>query len=100
MTNHEPPSGYNLPPGCFEHDIDAYFGEGKPTCAECSFMREYCCDYGICTREFNTAFGQELYGHEIPIDVATWALNWTSDHMRDMQSVACDDFWNRRELEK
>lgn len=30
MTNHEPPSGYNLPPGCFEHDIDAYFGEGRP----------------------------------------------------------------------
>lgn len=36
----------------------------------------------------------------MPIDVATWALNWTADHMRDMQSVACDDFWNRRELEK
>ena len=100
MLDSRPISGYNLPPGCFEHDIDAYFGEGKPTCAECACMREYCCDYGICTREFNAAFGHELYGHEIPIDVATWALNWTADHMHDMQSVACDDFWNRRELEK
>lgn len=100
MLDSKPISGYNLPTGCFEHDIDAYFGEDKPTCAECSFMLEYCCDYGICTREFNTAFGHELYGHEIPIDVATWALNWTADHMRDMQNVACDDFWNRRELEK
>lgn len=26
--------------------------DGKPTCAECAYMREYCCDYGICTREF------------------------------------------------
>ncbi len=74
--------------------------DGKPTCAECACMREYCCDYGICTRELNAAFGQELYGHEIPIDVATWALNWTANHMRDMQSVACDYFWNRKELEK
>ena len=100
MTNHEPPSGYNLPPGCFEHDIDAYFGEGKPTCAECAFMLEYCCDYGICTREFSAAFNRELYGYEKPVEAATWALNWTADHMRDMQSVACDDFCNRRELEK
>lgn len=74
--------------------------DGKPTCAECAYMREYCCDYGICTCEFNVAFGHELYGHEMPIDVATWALNWTADHMHDMQSVVCDYFWNRRELEK
>ena len=100
MTNHEPPSGYNLPPGCFEHDIDAYFGEGKPTCAECKHMVECCCDYGICTREFSDAFGRELYGYEKPVEATTWALNWTADHMRDMQRVACDDFWNRRELEK
>ena len=100
MCDNEPGSGYNLPPGCFEHDIDAYFGEGKPTCAECKHMVECCCDYGICTREFNAAFGRELYGHEIPIDVATWALNWTSDHMRDMQSVACEHFLALQRIEK
>ena len=92
MTNHEPPSGYNLPPGCFEHDIDAYFGEGKPTCAECAYMREYCCDYGICTREFCAAFGRELYGYEKPVEATTSALNWTAEHMRDMQSIACENF--------
>ena len=97
MTNHEPPSGYNLPPGCFEHDIDAYFGEGKPTCAECAFMREYCCDYGICTREFSDSFGRELYGYEKPVEAATWALNWTADHMRDMRDTACEHFWHYNE---
>lgn len=74
--------------------------DGKPTCAECACMLEYCCDYGICTREFNAAFGRELYGHEKPIEAASWALRWTANHMHDMQDVACDDFWNRRELEK
>ena len=97
MTNHEPPSGYNLPPGCFEHDIDAYFGDGKPTCAECEFMREYCCDYGICTRDFSDAFGRELYGYEKTVEAATWALNWTADHMRDMRDTACEHFWHYNE---
>lgn len=55
-------------------------------------MLEYCCDYGICTREFSYAFGRELYGYEKPVEAATWALNWTADHMRDMQSVACENF--------
>lgn len=71
MLESKPISGYNLPPGCFEHDIDAYFGDGKPTCAECAFMIECCCDYGICTREFNSAFGRELYGYENPVEAAT-----------------------------
>ena len=34
MLESKPISGYNLPPGCFEHDIDAYFGEGKPIYGE------------------------------------------------------------------
>lgn len=100
MLDSRPISGYNLPPGCFEHDIDAYFGDGNPTCAECAFMLEYCCDYGICTREFNAAFGRELYGYEKPVEAATWALNWTADHMRDMQSVACEHFLALQRIEK
>lgn len=97
MLESKPISGYNLPPGCFEHDIDAYFGEGKPTCAECKHMVECCCDYGICTREFNAAFGRELYGYEKPVEAATWALNWTADHMRDMRDTACEHFWHYNE---
>ena len=50
MLESKPISGYNLPPGCCEHDIDAYFGEGTPICAECKHMVECCCDYGICRR--------------------------------------------------
>lgn len=97
MTNHEPPSGYNLPPGCFEHDIDAYFGEGKPMCAECKHMVECCCDYGICDLEYQEAFDNEFGNFKaeadsILPDVAEWALDWISNHMRDMQGVACEDF--------
>ena len=97
VTTHEPPSGYNLPPGCFEHDIDAYFGEGKPTCAECKRMTECCCDYGICDLEYQEAFGAEFYSPKAQIkstlsDVSDWALWWIPDHMRDMQGVACDSF--------
>lgn len=97
MTNHEPTSGYNLPPGCFEHDIDAYFGEGKPTCAECRHMTERCCDYGICDLEYQEAFDAEFNSPKAQIkptlfDVADWALWWIPDHIRDMQGVACDSF--------
>lgn len=97
MTNHEPPSGYNLPPGCFEHDIDAYFGEGKPTCAECKHMVECCCDYGVCDLEYQDSFEYEFSNWEIAVEstdseIAEWALDWISDHMRDMQSVACENF--------
>lgn len=94
MTNHEPPSGYNLPPGCFEHDIDAYFGEGKPTCAECKHMVECCCDYGVCEREFSIALFEEFgfYPIEHAGAGATWALDWIANHMRDMQGVACEYF--------
>ena len=97
MTNHEPPSGYNLPPGCFEHDIDAYFGEGKPTCFECKHMGECCCDYGICRSEYQEALSSEFSGDKdlielSPLDGADWALWWIPDHMLDMQSVACENF--------
>ncbi|MGN8853930.1 hypothetical protein [Collinsella sp. HCP28S3_H5] len=97
MTNHEPPSGYNLPPGCFEHDIDAYFGEGKTTCAECKAMVEFCCDYGICDREYCRARDAEFGSSDSQTnssiyDVAEWALLWMPEHMRDMQSVACEYF--------
>ena len=97
MPDYEPDSGYNLPPGCFEHDIDAYFSEGKPTCAECKHMVECCCDYGICDLEYQKAFDAEFGNWEIAVEatdseIAEWALWWIPDHMRDMQGVACENF--------
>ena len=35
MTEYEPASGYNLPPGCFDRDIDRAFGAGRRHCGEC-----------------------------------------------------------------
>lgn len=97
MIEDKPTSGYNLPPGCFEHDIDAYFGEGKLICAECKHMTECCCDYGICDLEYKEAFNNEFGNFKAEVDsilpdVAEWALDWISNHMRDMQGVACEDF--------
>lgn len=41
MSDYEPESGWNLPPGCFEEDINAYFDnrdalKGK-TCGDCAW---------------------------------------------------------------
>lgn len=35
MTGYEPASGYNLPPGCFDDDIDREFGMERRYCSEC-----------------------------------------------------------------
>lgn len=35
MTEYEPVSGYNLPPGCFDDDIDREFGAERRYCSEC-----------------------------------------------------------------
>lgn len=35
MTENEPASGYNLPPGCLDDDIDREFGGGRRYCSEC-----------------------------------------------------------------
>ena len=89
--------GYNLPDGCTGAAIDRRFGEGKPTCAECAKMHECCCDYGICDLEYQEAFDAEFGNWEIAVEatdseIAEWALDWISDHMRDMQEEACGMF--------
>lgn len=68
--------------------------DGKPTCAECKRMVEYCCGYGVCDYELNMAFFEEFgfYPKENTAAGATWALDWIANHMRDMQGVACDHF--------
>lgn len=35
MAGYEPASGYNLPPGCFDEDIDREFGGERRYCGEC-----------------------------------------------------------------
>ena len=35
MTDNEPASGYNLPPGCFDRDIERAFGAEGRHCGEC-----------------------------------------------------------------
>ena len=35
MCGYEPPSGYNLPPGCFDDDIERAFGAERRYCSEC-----------------------------------------------------------------
>lgn len=91
-ASYEPDSGYNLPPGCLDGDIDRRFGERGPTCAECAKMYECCCDYGVCGLEFDRAFADDVEADEEPAFVAAWALEWIPNHMRDMQEAACDMF--------
>lgn len=67
-------------------------GASRHTCAECAYMREYCCDYGICMREMGEAFVREFTDTDKPSEAADWALWWTSTNMRDMQGVACEYF--------
>ena len=35
MTEYEPASGYNMPPGCFDDDIGRAFGGERRYCGEC-----------------------------------------------------------------
>lgn len=35
MTGDEPASGYNLPPGCLDDDIERAFGGERRYCGEC-----------------------------------------------------------------
>lgn len=35
MTDNEPASGYNLPPGCLDRDIERAFGAERRRCGEC-----------------------------------------------------------------
>lgn len=35
MTKYEPASGYNMPPGCFDDDIERAFGGERRYCSEC-----------------------------------------------------------------
>lgn len=40
MIENEPISGYNLPPGCLDDDIDRAFGAERRYCSECKHCIE------------------------------------------------------------
>lgn len=40
MPDYEPDCGYNLPPGCFDDDIDRAYGGERRYCSECSHCIE------------------------------------------------------------
>lgn len=84
----EPTSGWNLPPGCFYSDIESRYGDGGPTCGDCSHLLEGCCDFGICELEFWDAF--EAASPETTRKAAAWAMGWIVDHYKDMQEDSCE----------
>lgn len=40
MSDYEPVSGFNLPAGCFEEDVDREFGGERRYCANCAHLIE------------------------------------------------------------
>lgn len=62
MCEYEPASGYNLPPGCFDDDIERAFGGERRYCSECRHCIESdeldCC---ICGSKLAEAI-EELKG--------------------------------------
>lgn len=92
MVGYEPPSGWNLPPGCFEGDPNAPWNREEPkTCGDCSHLLEGCCDYGICEFEFEEAFDEEAGKRPLPAwGAARWARDWIVEHYKDMQEDTCE----------
>lgn len=90
MTSCEPASGYNLPPGCFERDIDGHFGGPGQTCGDCSHLLEGCCDFGICELEFEEAFEEQQARERLAAwEAACWSRDWIVDNYKDMQEDSC-----------
>ena len=98
MVGYEPPSGWNLPPGCFEGDPNAPWNHEEPkTCGDCSHLLEGCCDFGICELEFEEAFDDAEHDVKTsPRKAALWARGWIVDHYKDEQEDACDRWDGKR----
>lgn len=94
MGGYEPPSGWNLPPGCFESDAHAPWNRKEaPTCGGCCHLLEGCCDYGICELEFEEAFdAQEAKEPMAAWEAAKWARDWIADNYKDVQEDVCERF--------
>lgn len=94
MAYHEPGSGWNLPPGCFDDDPDAPWNRvDEPACGDCAHCIEGCCDYGICELEFEEAFSaQEAKEPMAAWEAAKWARDWIVEHYKNMQEDWCKRF--------
>lgn len=89
MDINEPPSGWNMPPGCFD------VPEEPDTCGNCEFWMEthsykvqtqrgsYWRTEGICLRKMERELGLECH----PADAIEWACENESE-----PDYACDDW--------
>ena len=84
MAVYEPPSGWNLPPGCFDGGPNAPWNQEEPDpCWDCAWFKPADGDDGVC--------GQELAGGTMA-DTANKAVDWALVHMRDGGEIACEHF--------
>lgn len=87
MKDHEPGSGYNLPPGLYEDH--PYFNTDTRDCSTCRHCIEECCDMGLCERKLNTF---------MPRDFESWAevMNYLDGCRVDMQEDYCSRWEEER----
>ncbi len=80
MSDYEPDSGFNLPPGLFENH--PYFNTEPRTCAMCFHCLEECCDYGVCRHRLDD---------RKPGDFEDWdaVLDYLDGNRVDMQEDSC-----------
>ncbi len=83
MKEHEPDSGFNLPPGC--HEIPE---PDERICATCRHCMEECCDMGLCEVRFKKE----------PMDFEDWTavLDYMEDARVDMQEDGCSRWEEER----
>lgn len=84
MVVYEPPSGWNLPPGCFEGDPNVPWNQEEPEpCCECRWFKPTDGDDGVCGLELEAAISNEELAGATMADAANKAVDWELDHMRD-----------------
>lgn len=79
MKDHEPDSGYNLPPGL--HEDHPYFNAETRDCSTCRHCIEECCDMGLCDVKLKSE----------PQDFDSWmdVVDHMEDARVDMQVDSC-----------
>jgi len=79
MKEHEPDSGYNLPPGL--HEDHPYFNAETRDCSTCRHCIEECCDMGLCDCKLMAS----------PLHFDSWqeAMDYMETARVDMQVDTC-----------
>ena len=95
-AGYEPPSGWNLPPGCFESDPDAPWSQKEPKiCGDCSHLLASSDGLFVCELEFEDAFDKaEKKGCcDTPWTAADWACGWVmSTPSKGLHDTGCDQW--------